>query len=264
MRAEGLSMAKNQNMNAEEAEHMLSNAIEIGSRMIVAGAEIQRAESSIRYICTAYGAERTEIFCINYVIMATIYSESYGSITVSRSVPSVTQNLYELIYLNSLSRRICNTRPDMKKVDAQLTKIDALPRYSEAQNMAIYAMVAGFFCLFFGGSWVDAIAAAVVGFAMRCFEIILRPFPLNRFLLILLQSLGAGCLAGALGLLPLGISVDKVSIGAIMVVIPGVMFVNSIREIISENMLSGITRLMEAILITSSIAIGFSLANYLL
>ena len=59
-------------------------------------------------------------------------------------------------------------------------------------------------------------------------------------------------------------SLDKISIGNIMILIPGLMFTNCIREMISENMLSGLTRLLEALFISSSIAIGFAIAYNLL
>lgn len=48
-----------------------------------------------------------------------------------------------------------------------------------------------------------------------------------------------------------------------MILIPGLMFTNCIREMISENMLSGLTRLLECIIYFFSIAIGFAIAYYL-
>ena len=56
----------------KEAEQMLENALEIGARMLISGAEISRVEDSILRICTAYGSERTEVFSITYTIVATI------------------------------------------------------------------------------------------------------------------------------------------------------------------------------------------------
>ena len=38
----------------KDAEQMLENALEIGARMLISGAEIRRVEDSIFRICTAY------------------------------------------------------------------------------------------------------------------------------------------------------------------------------------------------------------------
>ena len=42
-------------LTPKQAEHMLFNVLEIGSRMLVSGAEVQRVENSIYRMCTAYG-----------------------------------------------------------------------------------------------------------------------------------------------------------------------------------------------------------------
>lgn len=43
-------------LTPKQAEHMLFNVLEIGSRMLVSGAEVQRVENSIYRMCTAYGS----------------------------------------------------------------------------------------------------------------------------------------------------------------------------------------------------------------
>ena len=42
----------------------LSCAMDIGEQMLISGAEVHRAEESIRRMCTAFGAERVDIFII--------------------------------------------------------------------------------------------------------------------------------------------------------------------------------------------------------
>ena len=231
-------------LTPKQAEHMLFNVLEIGSRMLVSGAEVQRVENSIYRMCTAYGSETTEVFCMTYMIVVTISSKQFGTITLSRRIHNLSLNLYELLYLNALSRRMCSTLPDMKTVDQKIRQIKALPKYGPIPSMLIYALISSSFTIFFGGS--------------------LPPLPLNRFLLVVLLSTVSGCMAASCVYTNAMFSLDKISIGNIMILIPGLMFTNCIREMISENMLSGLTRLLEALFISSSIAIGFAIAYYLL
>ena len=98
-------------LTPKQAEHMLFNVLEIGSRMLVSGAEVQRVENSIYRMCTAYGSETTEVFCMTYMIVVTISSKQFGTITLSRRIHNLSLNLYELLYLNALSRRMCSTLP---------------------------------------------------------------------------------------------------------------------------------------------------------
>ena len=215
-------------LTPKQAEHMLFNVLEIGSRMLVSGAEVQRVENSIYRMCTAYGSETTEVFCMTYMIVVTISSKQFGTITLSRRIHNLSLNLYEL------------------------------------PSMLIYALISSSFTIFFGGSLPDAAVSGMIGIGIRCVELLLQPLPLNRFLLVVLLSTVSGCMAASCVYTNAMFSLDKISIGNIMILIPGLMFTNCIREMISENMLSGLTRLLEALFISSSIAIGFAIAYYLL
>lgn len=129
----------------KEAEQMLENALEIGARMLISGAEISRVEDSILRICTAYGSERTEVFSITYTIVATISSKNFGIITQSRRIHGLAFNLQELKYLNNLSRNVCVSLPDMDEVRSDLKRIHELPQYTNRQGMLIYALISSAF-----------------------------------------------------------------------------------------------------------------------
>ena len=107
--------------------------------------------------------------------------------------------------------------------------------------MLIYALISSSFTIFFGGSLPDAAVSGMIGIGIRCVELLLQPLPLNRFLLVVLLSTVSGCMAASCVYTNAMFSLDKISIGNIMILIPGLMFTNCIREMISENMLSGLT-----------------------
>lgn len=247
----------------QEAEQMLDNALEIGERMLVSGAEISRVEDSIQRICTAYGSERTEVFSITYTIVATISSKNFGIITQSRRIHASAYNLQELTYLNNLSRNICENLPDMDEVKQDLKRIHELPRYTNLQGMLIYALISSAFTLFFGGSVLDAVISALIGVMIKIVEIPLKNMNMNRFLVSCLCSMAAGSMAIIAARTGIGCSSDKISIGNVMILIPGLMFTNCIREMISDNILSGMTRCGEVILLSLSIALGFAVASWL-
>ena len=57
----------------------------------------------------------------------------------------------------------------------------------------------------------------------------------------------------------LGESVDMISIGNIMLLIPGIPLTNSLRDMFSGNTISGMMRFLEAIIMALVIAFGFAL-----
>ena len=54
----------------------------------------------------------------------------------------------------------------------------------------------------------------------------------------------------------LGFHVDKIIIGSIMLLVPGLAITNAIRDTIAGDLLAGISRAVEAFLIAIAIAIG--------
>ena len=61
----------------------------------------------------------------------------------------------------------------------------------------------------------------------------------------------------------LGDSEDLISIGNIMLFIPGIGLTNSLRDMFSGDTMSGLLRFIEAILLALTIAFGFALASAL-
>jgi len=57
----------------------------------------------------------------------------------------------------------------------------------------------------------------------------------------------------------IGVSVDKIIIGNIMLLIPGIAFTTSVRDMISGDTISGLLGLCEAIIRALAIAVGFAL-----
>ena len=57
---------------------------------------------------------------------------------------------------------------------------------------------------------------------------------------------------------------DKILIGIIMLLIPGIMLTNSIRDILLGDIISGSLRLVEAILMAAVLALGMMAAIWLM
>lgn len=57
----------------------------------------------------------------------------------------------------------------------------------------------------------------------------------------------------------LGNSLDTVTIGTLMVLVPGMALTNAMREIMAGDIISGLSRAAESILTAAAIAIGSAL-----
>lgn len=253
-------------MEAEvrESRKALQTALNIGAQMLSSGAEISRVEDSIIRMCRAFGAETVECFAITYVIVVTISGENLTGLTEIRRINTFDRNMYKLTELNALSREICETQMNPEQASQRLREIENRKSYSLSGKMFIFALISLSFTLFFGGSMKDMAVSALIGVLIAPVENVLSRSAMNRFIQVFLCSVVAGLLSIVMAGIWRGVSSELVSIGNIMIFIPGVIFTCAVQEIFSNNMLSGLTRLAEAVIISLVIATGFVLANVLL
>ena len=245
-------------------EQILTCALDIGERMLVSGAEIGRVEDSIRLICNAYGCTRTDVFTITSSIVVSVEDQNRKHYNQSRRITGTSTDLTRLDRLNTLSRKICKETPDWNYVQQQLEKIDGLKPYPLWAQILSSAVIGGAFAIFFGGSPADGAVAAVLGALLRMLTLLLQKANINQILV----NVAATFLLSAAAILAvrhgLGCDANEIIIGNIMLLIPGIALTNSLRDMISGDIISGLLRFLDAILVAAAIAAGYILAARLL
>lgn len=250
-------------MTQREAEIYLYYAMSIGEQLLCCGAEVGRVEDTIRRICTAYGAARIDVFSITSNVLATLYWDELHCCTQSRRVTSQATDLHKLEMLNRLSRKICAETPSPDVLQEELEKISHSPQYSFRTLLFVYALLSGSFSVFFGGDFKDMISSAIIGVLLKFLESFVKKGSANPLITVLICSTFGGFLANLSVLLHIGTHADLISIGNIMLLIPGLAFTNSLRDMFSGDIVTGLIRFMESILVAVTIALGFNLSNFL-
>lgn len=245
-------------------KQLLNAVMEISQQMTEAGAEIQRVEESVMRICTAYGATRTDVFATTSNIIVSVETAEGDVLTQSRRMRSGSTDIEKLDKLNSLARDITATRPDVGQINERLTAITALQPYPGWAQMLFFGLIAGAFCLFFGG-WniAEFLIATGIGLLSGALAQFVSRFTVNKVLGRFLCSFLACALAFAGVRLGLIATPDNVIIGNIMSLIPGVGLTNSLRDLFTGDTITGILRSIEAVLLAAAIACGYILTVFL-
>ncbi len=243
---------------AAETEQILSCILDMGELLLVSGAEVMRVEDTMQRLCTAYGFVRADVFTITSSIVLTVYTENGRVFTQTRRIVVRDTDLERVANVNALSRKLCSAPVDAESFRAQLDEIRRGRTYPRWVQMACYGGISAGFSLFFGGTLQDAAAALLSGFVMFGVLQFCRLLKLNS---ILQSILASGLTALAVVLLVfagIGQHADKITIGNIMLLIPGLAFTNSLRDLINGDTISGILGISEAIVKSVAIAIGFA------
>lgn len=245
-------------------ELLLECALDIGEQMVICGAEISRVEDTIERICRAYGAQRVDVFTITSCIIATVKFDDDHPITQTRRIRASSNDLTKLDRLNALSRRICEVKPDCAEIRREFKLMSASKPYPILGQYVNFALVSAAFSVFFGGSWADALVSGVIGIILKWLTLLCARYDINSVLSNVVCSMVGGYIAVLALRMGLGDSFDKIAIGNIMLLIPGIQLTNSLRDMIGGDTVSGILRLCNALLGSVAIAIGFALAGGLL
>ena len=124
-------------------------------------------------------------------------------------------------------------------------------------------LAAGSCTLFFGGTPADGLSAALFGLAICYLQRHFSPACPNRMVFNLLSSMAVGVsIILWVHFLP-GLQLDKISIGDIMLLIPGMAMTNAVRDTMIGSPIAGAMRLIETLLWAAALALGFMSAFWL-
>lgn len=239
-------------------DRLLNVATELGYRLMFSGAEIYRVEESVHRLLRAYGLEGPEVFAIPNCIIVSVTTPQGHPITRMRRIPGHGTDIQMLERCNALCRRLCTEVPPLEEAQALLLGLEAgCPKYSPRQVLLGYGLAPAFFTPLFGGGALDGLCAFVCGLAVgACLLYGGRLIGANSFFRTAICSAVASMLSLLLVQLGFGYDVDTVTIGVLMVLVPGVALTNAMREIMAGDVFSGLSRTAEAILVAAAIALG--------
>jgi len=234
-------------------------AMDIGEQMLISGAEVYRVEESVNRMCSSFGAKRVDVFIITSSIVVTVHTEDGEVLTQTRRVTSSKYNIEKLHRLNDLCREICRTKMSAEEIEDKLEQALKCKRFPVWLEFASCSVIAGAFTLFFGGSAVETVASLLVGAIVWLCQFLARKIIPNKTFNNFYSSAIATLLAflavrfGIIG------TMDKVIIGNIMTLIPGIGLTNAIRDLFSGDSIAGILRFIDALLNALAIAVGYYL-----
>lgn len=237
----------------------LKCAMDIGEQMLVCGAEVHRVEDSITRMCHALDAERVDVFIITSSMVVTIYTKNGESYTQTRRITSTGTDMEKLHRLNQLSRKICATNMSAEEIQKEYANCIESNPYPFWLVSICYAMIAAAFTTFFGGSLREILFSPIVGFFTSLITLFSERIGMNKILEKFLCSFFVTVFSflfmkfGWIG------NVDKVIIGNIMTLIPGIGLTNALRDLFVGDSIAGILRSVEAILIALAIGAGYFL-----
>lgn len=245
-------------------EKILEVACLAGCIMLESGGEIYRVEETMTHIATAYGAASCDSYATPTTIMLTIHDRDGRPYTTMKRIAERRVDLFKIELINGVSRRLKNEQWDLSATAKALKAInDSAPRKLWLL-VAASAVATASFTVVFGGGVVEFICGLFCGALLRLCVHALGKLQLGAFFV----NMAGGALASLIGWLitAAGITGDFriITLSTVMLLVPGMLFTNAFRDIVAGDLVSGISRGIEAVCIAAALASGAAIVYTIL
>lgn len=237
-------------------KEILNLSVEIGEAMLKSGAEIYRVEDTVKHILNAYEINGCNVYVLSNGIFASANEGREDGCSIIRHVPSNSVHLARIVALNQLSREICTHSCSVMDAWNRLDECRALPDYSNKKQILACGLGCAGFAYLCGGQVIDTFITFFIGAFLRFMILFAQEHKISGMLVNISGSFLTTAVSILMVNLGLPVLQDKIVIGGIFALIPGVTFTTSIRDIMNTDYLSGFIHMMDALLTAVEIAVG--------
>lgn len=233
----------------------------MGYQLMNSGAEIYRVEESMDRLLRAYGVDTGEVFAIPNCIIVSLTAAGGQVLTQIRRMKPHGIDIDQLERYNDLCRRLCRETPQLDAAAQMVREITRTRRsWSWPVQLAGHFLGCGMFSLFFGGTLRDGLCSGLCGVVIGLCQAAMSYWGANLFFKTIAGAAVSALAAVFFRAVGLGENVDMIIIGALMALVPGIAITNAMRDIMAGDMVSGISKGAEALLIAGAIALGTAMS----
>ncbi|WP_181884533.1 threonine/serine exporter family protein [Neobacillus piezotolerans] len=233
-----------------------------GRIMLQSGAETYRVEDTMTRIASSFGIAQSHSYVVPTGIIFTAEDGGPG-ITKLIRISQRSTDLQKVTLVNSVSRRISDGEIGLDEAVKLLAEIDEKSHTFPISIQAVAASLAsGCFMIMFKGVWIDFLPALVAGALGFLVSTYLQEIIPIKFFAEFSGSLIIGIVSFLFVNAGLGVQLDKIIIGSVMPLVPGLLLTNAVRDLIAGHLIAGLSKGAEAAL--TAFAIGSGVAVVLM
>lgn len=227
-----------------------------GEIMLKSGAETSRVEDTMSRIASSFYIHDSQCYVTPTAIVFGLHREEPAKLV---RVEERSTDLVRIAKVNDVSRKISSGELALQEALDSLQEIAnadlAYPVYIQILSAAL---VSSCFLIMFNGGWGDFIPALFAGGIGFGLFIYIHKMIKLRFFAEMVSSFIIGLIAFLSVEIGWGTEMDKIIIGSVMPLVPGLLITNAVRDLMAGHLVSALSKGADAFL--TSIAIGTGIA----
>lgn len=247
-------------MNKRE---MLEISLLAGEILLSSGSEIYRVEETMSRMCKSYGYN-----CEIYVTPSGIFMTCSGGgdnevVTHIKRIKQQALDLHRIQLVNSFARKIENSPVTYDESLKVLKDIKSLQYFKFPTRLICSGLTAFSLGILFKGNFFDGCIAGIISMCIYIFNSMISKVGNFQFLQLFISGLLAGGTSLAASNIFTGVHSDKITLGAIMVLLPGLSLTNGIKDALYGDIVSSVARIGDAIYTVAALGAGVAAVFYL-
>ncbi|BBN99027.1 threonine/serine exporter family protein [Sporolactobacillus terrae] len=249
-----------QMMNSREVflHEVATVCVLAGKILLQNGAETFRVEDTMNRIANSFAVHEAQSFVTPTGI---IFSIENHDVTQLVRIRDRATNLRKVTAVNTLSRQVAQGEINLRTLHRELSRVNrSTVAYSVPLQIFAAAVASSSFLLMFLGQWHDVLPAFIAGGAGQAGMIYFHKLSKAKFFSEFMSSVIIGGIALVSIKTGFGFQIDKIIIGAVMPLVPGVPIANAVKDIMAGDLVAGLSKSAEAGLTAFAIGIGVTAA----
>lgn len=244
--------------NKRRQKKVLILALLAGEIILKAGAEIYRVEDTITRICKACKVPFIEVYVITTGIFLSLDAglKEHTVHTFIKRIKNIDINLEKISLVNDFSREFTSTSLSINEGFEILRKIRNTKSYPKPLLFISVFLLGSFVGARYSATFFEMLFSGIASLAGFLLYHYMQKLDIGNFIRIYLGSFICVAVSILFSILIPNTNVHPMIIASLTVFMPGVAITNAARDILSGDMLSGTSRIVEVLTIAVSIALG--------
>lgn len=242
---------------AISADEVIEVCLLAGRIMMQSGAETYRVEDTMRWMAASAGYTSTQSFATPTGIIFSL--EGYNP-TRLVGIRERSTDLEKVERVNNISRKMTSGELTLKEAHQMLLELDqANLSFPLWMQIAAAGIASGCFLIMFNGIWADFLSAVIVGALGFSSLLSINHYTKVKFFAEFISSAVIGLTSIFLVSFGFGEQIDKIIIGSVMPLVPGLLITNAVRDLMAGHFVSGLSKGAEAFLTAFAIGAGVAI-----
>lgn len=242
---------------------MVEISLLAGELLLSSGAEIYRVEETMTRMCRSYGYT-----CETYVNPSGIFITCGGGgdnevLTHIKRIKQRNIDLHKIQLVNSFARNIEKNPITYDEAIQELRNIESLLYFKFPTRLICSGLTAFSLCILFKGNLLDGFISAIICMCIYIFSTIISKVGTFQLLELFISGVLAGGTSLAASNIFSGVHSDKITLGAVMILLPGLALTNGIKDALYGDIVSSVARIGDAIYTVTAIGAGVAVVFYL-